>query len=208
MALYPDYVTAAELKAQLRVTDSVDDAAVAFAVTAASRAIDHACNRQFGLNGSAVARVYHWQGHCIDGRLAVPIFDLMTTTGLVVKVDQGDDGTYETTLTLDTDFFLWPDNAAGDLKPWTYLIFGSQAQVYPAGVARELQVTANFGWTTVPTIVKQACLIQAARFFVRRDSAYGVAGSPEIGSEVRLLDRLDPDVAMMLAAVRRPWGAV
>lgn len=208
MALYPDYVTASELKAQLRVTDSADDAAVAIAVTAASRAIDHACNRQFGLNGSAAARVYHWQGHCIDGRLAVPIFDLMTTTALVVKVDQGDDGTYETTLTLNTDFFLWPDNAAGDVKPWTYLLFGSQAQVYPHGVARELEVTANWGWSTVPTIVKQACLIQAARFFVRRDSAYGVAGSPEIGSEVRLLDRLDPDVAMMLAAVRRPWGAV
>lgn len=208
MALFPDYATSAQLKAQLRIEDTADDLEIARAVTAASRAIDHACNRQFGLNGSAVARVYAGDCTRIDGRPAIAIFDVMTTSGLVVKIDQGDDGTHETTLTLNTDFHLWPYNAGGDLKPWTHIVFTAQAQAYPSGVPQEVQVTANWGWTTVPTIVEQACLIQASRFFVRRDSTYGVAGSPEVGSEVRLLDRLDSDVAMMLRAVKRPWGAV
>lgn len=208
VALYPDYLTTAELKAQLRITDTADDTYVGIAVTAASRAIDKSCNRQFGQATSAVARVFRWDGTCIEGRVAVPLFDLMDTTGLVVSLDQGQDGTYERTLTYSTDFDLWPWNAAADGVPWTHLVLRPTATAWPAGFARELQVTAKWGWSAVPTIVKQAALIQGSRFFVRRDSQYGVAGSPETGTELRLLDRLDPDVAVALTAVRRHWGAV
>jgi hypothetical protein len=208
MALYPDYATTADVKSQLRITDTADDAAVAIAVTAASRAIDKACDRQFGLVDAAAARFYQYEGAHISGRWAVAIYDLMTTTSLTVELDQGQDGTYERTLTYGTDFDLWPANAAGDVKPWTHLVFRPQAAAWPAGFYQELKVTASWGWTAVPTVVKQACLIQAARFFVRRDSQYGVAGSPEQGNELRLLDRLDPDVAVALTAVRRHWGAV
>lgn len=208
MALYPDYCTAAELKSQMRVTDTDDDTAVGIAITAASRAIDHSCGRQFGLNGSAVARYYRYEGDCVEGRLAVKIDDLMTSTGLIVALDVAQAGTYAQTLTLSTDFDLYPWNAAGDNVPWTHLVLRPTAAAWPVGFARELRVTANYGWSAVPTIVKQACLIQAARFFVRRDSQYGVAGSPEAGNELRLLDRLDPAVAVMLGTVRRWWGAV
>ncbi len=205
MALRPDYVTSAQLKAHLRITDSADDAAVALAVTAASRAIDHATNRQFGLNGSAVARVYTWDGRMIEGLPAVEIDDVMTATGLVVKLDQSGQGVYGSALTsVDT----WPWNAAPDSKPWTHLVFRSYASAFPTMFSQGVQVTANWGWTTVPVIVQQACLIQAARFFVRRDSSYGIAGSPETGTELRLLERLDPDVAITLQTVRRYWGAV
>lgn len=59
----------------------------------------------------------------------------------------------------------------------------------------------------MPAVVSSACLIQAARFFVRRDSSYGIAGSPELGNELRLLARLDPDVALLLTSVKRWWAA-
>lgn len=208
MALYPDYATTADLKAWLRISDAVDDTELAVAVMAASRAIDKACNRQFGLNGAAVARYYRFDGQCIQGRRAVQVDDLMTTTGLVVKIDQGEDGVYEQTLTLGTDFDLWPWNAAGDNMPWTHIVFRPSAAVLPYGLPREVEAAGNWGWSTVPTVVYQACLLQASRFFVRRDSQYGVAGSPETGTELRLLERLDPDVAVMLSTVRRWWGAV
>lgn len=206
MAWQPDYCTAAELKTHLRIGDTVDDTELGICITAASRAIDKACNRQFG--SASQTRVY--TGHCeyVDGRIAVPVDDVMTTSGLGVKLDQGQDGTYEQTLTYQTDFDLWPWNAASDGIPWTHVVWRPTAAVYPAGFATELQVTATFGWTAVPTIVKNACLLQASRFFVRRDSPYGVTGSPDAGSELRLLERLDPDVAMMLASVRRWWAAV
>lgn len=206
MAWAPDYCSASELKAHLRISDTTDDTALGVCITAASRAIDKACNRQFG---SAVqTRAYTPGLESVDGRWAVRVDDLMTTAGLTVKVDTARDGSYATTLTYQTDFDLWPWNAASDGIPWTHVVFRPTSTVFPAGVAVEVQVAGTFGWTAVPTIVKEACLMQAARFFVRRDSPFGVSGSPEVGSELRLLERLDPDVAVMLAAVRRWWGAV
>lgn len=205
MPLRPDYVTSAQLKAHLRITDAADDLSIALVITAASRAIDKSTGRQFGLNGSAVARTYTWNGAYIDCLPALAIDDVMTPTGLVVKIDQAGQGTYGTALTAVDP---WPFNAAADSRPWTHLVWRSYASGFPGRRSQAVQVTANWGWTAVPEIVQEACLIQAARLFVRRDSQYGVAGSPEFGSELRLLERLDPDVALMLQTVRRYWAAV
>jgi hypothetical protein len=209
MAWKPDYATTAELKAHLRVTDTDDDTPIAAAIAAASRAIDDECHRQFGVVSPAVARTYSYD-HClyIDGRPALPIDDLSSSTGLVVAIDEDDTEAYATTLTNGTDFTLWPYNASLDGKPWTHLLTrGPSAYRFPT-YPNSIRVTGLFGWLSVPPVVKTACLIQAARFFVRRDAAFGVAGSPEAGSELRLLDRLDPDVALLLTSVKRHWGAV
>ncbi len=206
MALYPDYATAAQVKASLRITDTDDDTALAVAITAASRAIDQWTNRQFGLNGSAVPRYFTYSGECIDGRWSVPIFDVQTSTGLVVKFDLDDDAVYEQTVTYGTDFDLWPWNAQADSRPWTHLSFRRDAVASPICAARAIEVTANWGWSAVPTAVTQACILQAARFFTRRDSPYGIAGSPDLGSEMRLLAQLDPDVRALLQPYRKWWG--
>jgi hypothetical protein len=220
-----DYCSLAELKAQLRVTDTNDDTALAVVITAVSREIDQFCDTVFGLTGSAVERFYAYKGERIDGRQALRMNDLMTTTGLVVKVDTAGDATFAQTLTLSTDFDLWPWNAAADSKPWTHVVLRPQATAafsyqyafspfaaVPYSTSpfpgRNVSITANWGWSTVPTEVKQACLIQASRIFARRNSPFGVAGSPELGSEVRLLAKLDPDVQLLLRRVTRMWGAV
>jgi hypothetical protein len=70
-----------------------------------------------------------------------------------------------------------------------------------------VEVRATFGWTAIPDLVISATLLQAGRFASRRDSPYGIAGSPDTGSELRLLDKVDPDVAVMLAPLTRWWGA-
>ena len=51
MAWQPDYVTTDELKTHLRIdlADTTDDDAIGIAITAASRAIDRSCGRQFGV---------------------------------------------------------------------------------------------------------------------------------------------------------------
>lgn len=204
MAWAPDYCTTAELKSHLRIDDAVDDTQLAIAVTAASRAVDHACNRQFGLTGSAVARYYTAGSGRVGDRESIEIDDLMTATGLVVKGDFDDDGTFEETFTV-TSANLFPWNAAANSRPWTHLVLDSSDR-FPS-LPRAVEVTANWGWSAVPSIVKQATLIQASRFFQRRESPYGVAGSPDLGSELRLLARLDPDVALMLSSVKRFWVA-
>lgn len=50
----------------------------------------------------------------------------------------------------------------------------------------------------VPPTITAACLLQASRFWKRRDAPFGIAGSPVLGNEMRLLAKLDPDVEVML----------
>jgi hypothetical protein len=40
--------------------------------------------------------------------------------------------------------------------------------------------------------------MQASRLLSRRDAPFGIAGSPEMGSEMRLLAKLDPDVDLLV----------
>lgn len=206
MAWAPDYCTTEELKSHLRITDAADDTLLAVAITAASRAIDQSCNRQFGLTDPAAARYYSYNGYQIDGHDCLEINDVMTITDLVLKVDRDDDGTFEETLTVNTDFRLYPLNAAADGRPWTHLLTDKDTSL-PTGL-RSVEIVAKWGWSAVPPLVKEAALVQAARFFQRRNAPFGVAGSPDLGSELRLLARVDPDVAVMLASVTRHWVAV
>lgn len=194
MAWQPDYCTVGELKAFLRVDDGDDDVELGSAVTAASRAIDTACNRQFGAVETAEERWYpaEWDRH--RGAWTVTIDDLMVEPAAV-----------EVGGTATTAYVLHDRNAPAKGKPWTRLILGPGSGT-PGG--DDVAVTAVWGWTAVPATVKEATLLQASRFSARRDSPYGIAGAPDQGGELRLLARVDPDVETMLRGYRRWWGAV
>lgn len=194
MAWAPDYVSSVELKAFLRISDAADDAQVALAVTAASRAVDDHCNRQFGKVAAPEARKYTaWFNYDRDVWV-VDIDDLQDATGLAVTIG----GTAVTAYTLE------PVNAVLEGKAWTRLVVASDSAVQPTGAANEVGAVGPWGWTATPTTVKQASHLQASRFFSRRTSPYGIAGSPQDGSEMRLLARVDPDVAVALRGYRRP----
>lgn len=201
MAITNGYASLNELKTYLRIptADSVDNTELETAVEAASRAVDVATNRRFWQDSQVVKRYYVAERRSA-GELSTD--DISTSTGLVVKLDEDGDGVYEETLTIADDFFLSPRNAAADGQPWTRLVRvdGSWPTSVPA-----VEVEAKFGWAAVPMPVKLATLLQAARFFQRRNAPFGVAGSPDTGSELRLLARLDPDVAVLVAGFRRPW---
>ena len=104
-----------------------------------------------------------------------------------------------------TDYTLMPLNAEADGRPYTWIIFGGTVSTIEGAIS--LTSTA-WGWSAVPASVVQATELQASRFFKRRDAPFGVAGSPDMGSELRLLARLDPDVDVLLTGYRRIWGAV
>lgn len=196
MAWAPDYITDDELADWLRIGDSLDDAEIALAITAASRAVDNLCNRQFGKADAAEERVYPATPRADRGVWVAVIDDVMTTTDLTVDLD-GD---------VITDYILEPRNAAALGVPWTRLVIGRDSAVQPTSTDYEITVSANpWGWSAIPDPVQLATRLQASRFLIRRDSPYGVAGSPDQGNEMRLLARLDPDVAMMLPGkYRRP----
>lgn len=197
MAWAPDYVAATDLKAYLRIGDTVDDAQIALAITAASRAVDRHCFRQFGLVNAAEARKYTARWDKSICRYVVDIDDLMTTVGL----------TFVTSAGAITAYTLQPSNAAAEGKPWTRLVVDSTSAVQPTTVQDGVTVTASYGWAAVPVAVKLATLLQASRLNIRRNSPFGVAGSPDLGSELRLLAKVDPDVAVVLGPYIRWWAA-
>lgn len=200
MAWEPDYVTAAELKLALGIADSVDDAWCASVVTAASRAVDLHCSgdmrRQFGVLAVADTRYYPMTYRAELDRWVARIDDLMTTVGMVVQTT---DAVPETL----TDNRLEPRNAAPRGRPWTRLALAEGLSKVWSTLPAEIAVTALWGWTAVPSTVKTATLLQGMRFYARRDSPYGVAGSPDLGSELRLLSKVDPDVGVMLTGFVR-----
>lgn len=202
MAWKPAYVSTADLRAFRRITDTLDDAILGLAIEGASRAIDRHTRRQFGVVDAAEERRYtpyrdrRPMRH--RPRWVVPIDDLMTQDDLAVSV--------AATSAPITTFHLRPPNEVKKGRPWTELVVDARADVVLFGDEDEIAVTARWGWTSVPDAVREAALLQASRLASRRSSPYGVAGSPETGSELRLLERLDPDVAITLTDFVRDWA--
>jgi hypothetical protein len=200
------YATLNELKAfvAIPVSDTVDDTALQLALDAASTQVEGFCDRLFTADSVATTRWY-----TVTDTGHVDVDPISTTTGLVVATDDNGDGVAETSWTLNTDYRLEPINAAlsSPVEPWTRLVvLGTRwfpRLQYRPGVS----VTAKFGWPggTAPQAVKLATLIQASRLFKRKDAPFGVAGSVEFGSEMRLLNELDRDAQNLLRPFRRNW---
>ncbi len=206
MAWAPDYVNVAELAAFLNIDDDADNVELAFACSGASRAIDVATNRQFGLVATPEARYYTPKWSVSRCAMIAPMDDLMTTTGLVIEADTAGDGTYATALSVSAYQLLAP-NAATEARPWTAVVLSPRSLSYALmaldGRHESVRITARWGWTSVPAAVALAARLQASRLFKRRDAPFGIAGSPGEGSEVRLLAKVDPDVAVALRDYER-----
>jgi hypothetical protein len=186
----PDYVSVVELRDYLGIADSIDDAQLGVWVTAASRAVDRKCNRQFGKVAAPVTRVYRRQPAYdpSTGMWLLEIDDLQDSTGVTVNgVALASSGAT-----------LLPDNAPADGVPWERLGFAD----YPTWTD-PWSIAGPFGWTAVPAQVPGAVRLQGARWNARRRSPLGTAGSPDQGSEIRLLAKLDPDVATTLTGLSR-----
>lgn len=190
----PDYLTLAEGKAYLRTADTLDDTEIPGWITAASRAIDKRCNRQFGQLSAPAARLYR-RPLVYDANSALwllEIDDCQDVTGMTVG------GVAYAT----SGAVLLPDNAPADGRPWTRLGFAIAPTPSYYGAPTSVTVVARWGWSAVPAQVVSACKLQLSRWMSRRDSPQGIAGSPDTG-QLRLLARLDPDVATSLAGLSR-----
>lgn len=198
------YATLAELRDWVGIpaADTADDTKLTLALDAASAAVDQFCDQGFTADGTATVRLY---SPAETGQ--VTVHPISSTTGLVVATDDNNDGTFETTWVLGTDFRLEPANAAAAGEPWTRLV-ALGVRWFPMLTRRPgVSVTAKFGWPggVAPAPVKQATLIQAAFLWGRKDARFGVAGSPEFGNEMRVESALDRTAQSLLRAYRRNW---
>ncbi len=186
MALTDAYTTVPALIAW-GTLDAADQGVLESAIHAASRTIDHLTARKFTTDDAATARVYR-PFACDYAR----VDDFHTTTGLVVKTDDDNDGTYETTWTITTDFILEPfDGVVDGTEGWPYFkLFGTGTRSIPVRDPRRgrpsLQVTAKWGWAAVPEDVVLACMIGAEYLFKHKDAPFGIAGFDQFGAGVRL----------------------
>lgn len=200
----PDYVTLEELREYVRIhgeADDVDDEEILDAAAGASRAIDQECLRQFGKTDASEARYYRARYSKTRTGWLVATDDIPSAVGLQVHLDTAGDASYATEV---TGYVLRPTNAPSRGKPWEGLLIGLPRPYQVTGAVNEVRVTAPvFGWASQPRTITLAAKMQGSRFLARRDAPFGVAGNPEQGSELRLLARVDPDVAVMLNGYRR-----
>lgn len=207
MALGDSYATVAEFEGYLGSNGEPGSlvaiqAEITDSLATASREIERWCGRQFNTSGVATARVFQPQGSCY-----LWVDDFHTSTGLVVKTDANNDGTYETTVTASS-YRLEPLNGIVDGQTgWPYYrIYGVGGYTFPNYGYPAVQVTANWGWSAVPPAVKQACIIIAnENLKVAREAPFGVAGRGDFGA-IRIRD--NPRVQSMLAGYRRFAGVV
>jgi hypothetical protein len=159
-AVTDPYVTAAEYKARVSKTGADDDIEITAQLLTVSRFLDLRLGRFFTQDAAVVTRIYDGNGETC---LWLPD-DIATSTGLVVKVDLDGDYSFadETALTLDTDFWLGPPNADKGPEPFPWEILqvnpnSGQLSEWP-DQARAIQVTAKFGFPTVPGAIKEATI--------------------------------------------------
>jgi hypothetical protein len=194
MAIVNGYCSLADVKSSARIADNVDDAMLELAVESASRLIDSYTQRYF-YNAGTATRLFAPQDSYVT-----ETDDLITLTTL-----QTSDGeTFDTTWQAK-DYQLEPLNGVVDgltgypatrIRAIDDFIF-----THLTGEAT-VRITGVWGWSAVPTAVKQATVIQAARIFKRNDSPLGIAGFGEMGA-IRVGTQLDPDVKQLIEAYRK-----
>jgi hypothetical protein len=201
MPITNGYATLTQVKAALRISDTVDDSLLEMAVESASRLIDGYCGRSFFSQGTAV-RVY-----AADNPYVVQIDDLSSGT-VTVKTSSSADSNYDTTWAA-TDIQLEPLNGRTEGQAWPFTRIRAVGDyLFPSDDYGEatVQVTGVYGWPGgVPMNVSQAAIIQASRIFKRLDSPLGVAGFGEMGA-MRVGRGLDPDVAQLVEPYRKMNG--
>lgn len=192
------FVTTTDLKALLGITDTVDDTRLQLACDAAIQQVQAECNRQFTYDTTTSARVF---AASTWGVLETD--DFGTTSGLGVKTDDDEDGVFETTWA-GADYQLEPVNGRLSGQAWPYnRLRAIESRNWPINRGRALvEITARWGWASVPNPVKQAGLIQAATLFKSAEAPLGVAGFGDIGI-MRIRQAMHPTAAALLAPYRR-----
>lgn len=118
---------------------------------------------------------------------------IATSTGVVVRIDEDGDRTFETTLSSSLDYYLEPVEG----PPFTSIVIDEVNGRYrfPIG-RRRVEVTAKHGHaTTAPSPIRRACLLIAKRYSARANTPEGIK---EGGEHMMRLAAQDPDVVAIL----------
>lgn len=196
MVWAPDYLQSQQLKNYLGIEDNADDVFIGWWITTVSRNVDDFCGRQFGQVDAAEDRYYPTFWDRDECAWFATLDDIQDITDLTFA---DGDGTV-----VDSDSWtLLPRNAAAKGRPYGQVRLASGA--WSGG---ELTGNGLWGWSSAPSAVFTGMLLQAGRLNARRDSPFGIAGSPQEGGELKMLFAdLDPDFRTSLKPLVRKWWA-
>lgn len=224
-----DLIAYTDLQTYLGVTFTAGETTVAtYACGAASDAIRTATGRTFQTQDAVATTRYFTPYRSLDlgafssfpwnpgawGFVPYFFYPVPTSPSRIVPIDDlflvnqviGDlvfkNHATQAVLTLDR---LWPFNAGARGEPYTAALF-APGTLLPDGEG-SIDLLAKFDWPALPSTIINAALIQASRYFKRKDAPFGVAGNDAMGNAMRLRAELDPDVALMVANARRIWAA-
>lgn len=184
------------------LTGSGQDANLENAVEGASRQIDSITGRRFYQDGTVTTRYF-----TPDNSFYLFVPDISTLTGLVVKLDDNDDGTHETTITINTDFIVEPVNAGQNqvqYQPFTKIriLDTRSSQRFDASIVNNVKVEAKWGFVNIPDAIKQATLLQATRLFKRKDTPFTTYGGQSTGA-INLQFNFDDDAMELIKGYKK-----
>ena len=200
-----DLIAYTDLATYLGVTFTAGEQTTAtLCCGASSDAVRTSTNRSFELQTAAQDRfftykrpygTYSWYGNyygSIDWSVVYPSLFATAIPPTMLEVDDffltnQAIGNITVSDTLSTSTYTptmaWPFNAASTGLPYTKLVF-AQGTFLPLG-AGQLKVNAKWGWPSIPNTVFAAALLQASRYFKRKDAPFGVAGADAMGNAMR-----------------------
>lgn len=198
-----DYATAAEVKEHKPESSwgSTYDTLLGKLVTRASRAIDEEVGVRENfflvesdstvyLSGTGTADLPLWLDPTVGFLAAAP-------TSVKISEDGGVEAADYTTLA-SSDYFLLPWNAPSAGKPYRKLqldVRNGDYSIWPE-FPKSVEIAGKIGWSTsVPDTIKEATIIQAARWLKRGQQSFQDTGAIVELGQLRYTKELDPDVA-------------
>jgi hypothetical protein len=189
VAIGDPYISRNDLKGYLGVKaakdmydDDLDDV-----IASSTQEVERYCNRQFNKASTVSSRDYP-----AGNSTLLQVDDFYSVTGLIVALDTADNGTFSTVVS-SSDYELFPLNGIVDGQTgWPFCRIRFAPGVLTLGGYRRRQayvrITALWGWSAIPSPVKQATKIIAAETFQMKDAPFGVAGSDAFGNVLRVRD--------------------
>jgi hypothetical protein len=217
------YATVDELKLEVTKVGGERDEVIGSMILAASRLIDRYCNRSRDgfVAGDPERRAYvpASNRHCwLDECVAVTQVEASRGAGSEVTVldptlwlpargspDQPTFGATPYTLVVTSEPLLTPSRSFGSSGSFSSPNSWSnhRGKVTRRVAWPSVWVTLTPGFAeSVPEVVNQCCKIQVARWVRRAASSWADAIGDSVTGELRFVQRLDPDVELMLKGGR------
>lgn len=185
-----DYCSSSDIKVQLPedyIASSTDyDENLGLLCTAASRLVD----REVGYWPNFFYPTTDTETRYFDGNglQEIDIDPMVSLTSVSVSEEGSYSSSDYTAWTLNTDYFVWPYNTTGLTEPIRRLIVDplNGSKINWTRFRKAVQVVGIFGYSaTPPELIKQVCIVQVMRWYMRSKQGYQDAGAnPEVGQMV------------------------